>query len=129
MRRSFTLCSIVVHAVVITAALIAQVVADGTLPTPHRPTIFDALPKLAPRADALFRINVKAQEQGTVRFRVQMTSTNLTEAVIKEEATRIYSDAPEGKSTPSPSMQPPSMQPQPVQPGQPLSHSGSNMKW
>jgi protein TonB len=41
MRRSFTLCSIVVHAVVITAALIAQVVADGALPTPHRPTIFD----------------------------------------------------------------------------------------
>ena len=42
MRRSFTLCSIVVHAVVITAALIAQVVADGALPTPHRPTVFDA---------------------------------------------------------------------------------------
>jgi protein TonB len=41
MRRSFTLCSIVVHAVVITAALIAQVVADGALPSPHRPTIFD----------------------------------------------------------------------------------------
>ena len=42
MRRSFTLGSIVVHAVVITAALIAQVVADGALPTPHRPTVFDA---------------------------------------------------------------------------------------
>jgi periplasmic protein TonB len=41
MRRSFTFCSIVVHAVVITAALIAQVVADGTLPTPHRPILFD----------------------------------------------------------------------------------------
>jgi protein TonB len=44
MRRSFTLCSIVVHAVVITAALIAQVVADGTLPTPHRPIMFDNSP-------------------------------------------------------------------------------------
>jgi protein TonB len=44
MRRSFTFCSIVVHAVVITAALIAQVVADGALPTPHRPTIFDNSP-------------------------------------------------------------------------------------
>jgi protein TonB len=41
MRRSFTVCSIVVHAVVIAAALIAQVVADAALPTPHRPTIFD----------------------------------------------------------------------------------------
>ena len=44
MRRSFTLCSIVVHAVVITAALIAQVVADGMLPTPHRPIMFDNSP-------------------------------------------------------------------------------------
>ena len=41
MRRSFTLCSIVVHAVIITAALIAQVVADGALPDPHRPMMFD----------------------------------------------------------------------------------------
>ena len=44
MRRSFTFCSIVVHAIVITAALIAQVVADGALPSPHRPTIFDNSP-------------------------------------------------------------------------------------
>ena len=42
MRRSFTLCSIVVHAVIITAALIAQVVADGALPDPHRPMMFDS---------------------------------------------------------------------------------------
>ena len=41
MRRSFTLCSIVVHAVIITAALIAQVMADGALPDPHRPMMFD----------------------------------------------------------------------------------------
>ena len=44
MRRSFTLCSIVVHAVVITAALIGQVLADGALPTPHRPIMFDNAP-------------------------------------------------------------------------------------
>ena len=42
MRRSFTLFSIVVHAVVISAALIAQVLAVGTLPTPHQPLMFDA---------------------------------------------------------------------------------------
>jgi protein TonB len=44
MRRSFTFCSIVVHAVVITAALIGQVVADSALPTPHQPTLFDYSP-------------------------------------------------------------------------------------
>jgi protein TonB len=42
MRRSFTLFSIVVHAIVITAALIAQVLAVGTLPTPHQPVLYEA---------------------------------------------------------------------------------------
>jgi protein TonB len=40
MRRSFTLFSIVVHAIVISAALIAQVLAVGALPIPHQPVIF-----------------------------------------------------------------------------------------
>src|SRR6185369_13722724 len=42
MRRSFTLFSVVVHAIVITAALIAQVLAVGTLPTPHQPVLYEA---------------------------------------------------------------------------------------
>lgn len=57
--------------------------------------VFEPIQKLAPRADAIFRINVKALEPGTVRFQIQVTSTNLTEPVIKMEPTRIYSDAPE----------------------------------
>jgi uncharacterized repeat protein (TIGR01451 family) len=59
--------------------------------------VFEPLDKLAPKADAVFRINIKALDQGIVRFKIQMTSTNLTEPVIKMEATRIYSDAPETK--------------------------------
>ena len=42
MRRFFTLFSIVVHAVVISAALIAQVLAVGALPSPRQPLMFDA---------------------------------------------------------------------------------------
>jgi protein TonB len=42
MRRSFTLFSIVAHSVVISAALIAQVLAVGKLPTPHQPILFEA---------------------------------------------------------------------------------------
>jgi periplasmic protein TonB len=42
MRRSFTIVSIVVHSIVITAALIAQVLAVGALPTPHQPLLYDA---------------------------------------------------------------------------------------
>jgi uncharacterized repeat protein (TIGR01451 family) len=61
--------------------------------------VFDPIEKLAPRADAIFRINVKAAEPGTVRFKIQMTSTNLVEPVIKMEATRIYSDAPDPRPT------------------------------
>jgi periplasmic protein TonB len=42
MRRSFTIVSIAVHSVVIAAALLAQVVADGALPAPHQPILFDS---------------------------------------------------------------------------------------
>jgi len=63
--------------------------------------VFEPLEKLAPRADAIFRINVKAMEAGTVRFKIQMTSTNLTEPVMKMEATRIYSDAPDTSTRPT----------------------------
>jgi hypothetical protein len=58
---------------------------------------FEPIEKLAPRSDAIFRLNVKALAEGPVRFKMQMTSANLPEPVIKMEATRIYSDAPEGK--------------------------------
>jgi uncharacterized repeat protein (TIGR01451 family) len=56
---------------------------------------FEPIARLAPRADAIFRINVKALDAGTVRFKIQVSSATLTEPVIKEEATRIYADAPE----------------------------------
>jgi uncharacterized repeat protein (TIGR01451 family) len=62
-----------------------------------RVLVFDPLPKLAPRADAIFRVNVKALQPGDVRFKTSITSTNLVEPVIEMEATRIYSDAPDGK--------------------------------
>ena len=42
MRRSFTLFSIVVHAIVISAALLAQVFAVGPLPIPHQPILYEA---------------------------------------------------------------------------------------
>jgi protein TonB len=42
MRRSFTVFSIVVHALVISAVLIAQVLAVGPLPTVHQAVMFDA---------------------------------------------------------------------------------------
>jgi uncharacterized repeat protein (TIGR01451 family) len=64
--------------------------------------IFEPIAALAPRADAIFRINVKAVDPGTVLFKIQVASTNLPEPVLKTEATRIYADAPEPASGGSP---------------------------
>jgi uncharacterized repeat protein (TIGR01451 family) len=54
--------------------------------------VFDELPKLAPRADAIYRVMVKGIAQGDVRFKAQITSTNLIKPVIEMESTRIYED-------------------------------------
>jgi hypothetical protein len=54
--------------------------------------VFEALPKLAPRADAVFRVTCKATGAGVVHFKSRITSAILTEPVLKEEATRIYAD-------------------------------------
>jgi uncharacterized repeat protein (TIGR01451 family) len=59
--------------------------------------IFEPLPKLAPRADAIFRVQVKGLQPGNVRFKMQVTSASIPEAITREESTTIYSDAPEGK--------------------------------
>src|SRR5262249_27495706 len=57
--------------------------------------LFESLDKLAPRADAIFRITCKGAEAGIVRFQIQVTSASMREPVVKQEPTRIYSDAPE----------------------------------
>jgi uncharacterized repeat protein (TIGR01451 family) len=61
--------------------------------------VFEPLEKLAPKADAIFRINVKALEAGTVRFKIQVASSNIQEPIIKMEPTRIYDDAPPTTAT------------------------------
>ena len=54
--------------------------------------VFDPIPRLAPRADAIFRVTVKTTAAGVVHFKSRLTSTLLVDPVTKEEATRIYSD-------------------------------------
>jgi hypothetical protein len=54
--------------------------------------VFNAIPKLAPKADAVYRINVKANAVGDVRFRARLASDSLSEPVIGEEGTKVYSD-------------------------------------
>jgi uncharacterized repeat protein (TIGR01451 family) len=78
--------------------------AQGVVPfhTEGKTVVFDAIERLAPKADAIVRINVKALEAGTAYFKIQVTSANVIEPVIKTEATRIYSDAPDAKSSGTP---------------------------
>ena len=53
---------------------------------------FEPMGRLAPKGEALFRISVEGAEAGDHRFRVQMSSDDMTSPVIKEEGTRIYTD-------------------------------------
>ena len=54
--------------------------------------IFEPLLKLAPRADAIYRINVKGSAPGDLRFRAKIKADGLEEAVLKEESTKVYGD-------------------------------------
>jgi len=53
---------------------------------------FDPLPKLAPRADAIYRVNVRGLAPGDVRFRACIRADGLTTPVLKEESTKVYGD-------------------------------------
>jgi uncharacterized repeat protein (TIGR01451 family) len=54
--------------------------------------VFDPLAKLAPRADAVFRVNCKAKAPGDLRFKARIKADSLDEPVNKEESTRVYAD-------------------------------------
>ena len=54
--------------------------------------IFEPLPQLATKADALFRVRARGVKPGDVRFKVEMSSDQLTTPVYEEESTRVYSD-------------------------------------
>jgi uncharacterized repeat protein (TIGR01451 family) len=53
---------------------------------------FDPLPKLAARADALYRVRVRAVQPGDWRFKVEMSSEQQPEPVREDESTRVYDD-------------------------------------
>jgi len=54
--------------------------------------IFQALPKLAPRVDAIYRVSVRCLTPGDCRFRAQITADGLSNPVLREESTRVYGD-------------------------------------
>jgi uncharacterized repeat protein (TIGR01451 family) len=57
-----------------------------------REVAFEPLSKLAPRADVVYRVQVRGKAPGDVRFRVRVRADGLTEPVLREECTRFYND-------------------------------------
>ncbi len=54
--------------------------------------VFQSLPKLAARGDVTYKITLTAAVKGDARFKATLTSGGLTEPVVKQESTRVYSD-------------------------------------
>lgn len=57
-----------------------------------REIIFTAIPRLAPRADVIFRVNVRCTAPGDQRFRVRVRADGLETPVLQEESTRVFGD-------------------------------------
>lgn len=54
--------------------------------------VFSPVEKLAPRADATYRLYVRGTDPGDLRLKVRLTANTLSEPVNEEEATRVYTD-------------------------------------
>src|SRR5262249_18595134 len=67
---------------------------EGSGPTSHRmqgqQLLFDPLPRLATKADVVYRIKVRGVQPGDYRFRGQMTCDQFKAPVVKEESSRVY---------------------------------------
>ena len=57
-----------------------------------RQILFKSLEQVAPGGQATYKIHVKGVQEGSHRMRVRMTGGGLTEPVIREEVTKVYSD-------------------------------------
>lgn len=81
-----------------------------------RELIFEPLPRLAPKADVIYRIQVRGLAPGDIRFRTRIRADGLREPVMREESTRIYSDDVPLRSTPSVPPTPSNEAPLPIVP-------------
>jgi hypothetical protein len=63
--------------------------------------IFEPLTKLTPKADVIYRVQVRGMGPGDVRFRTQVNADGLKDAMQREESIRVYSDGTPIKAPPS----------------------------
>jgi uncharacterized repeat protein (TIGR01451 family) len=62
--------------------------------------IFGVIPRLAPRADVLYRVNVRCQSPGDLRFHASVMADGLESPVLREESTRVFGDDHDGGPLP-----------------------------
>jgi uncharacterized repeat protein (TIGR01451 family) len=54
--------------------------------------VFEGLPQLPPKTDALYRVRVQGLRPGDLRVRCQLLTDDLQTPVTKEESTQVYAD-------------------------------------
>ena len=54
--------------------------------------VFEPLARLAPQADAVYKIHVKGVSPGDKRIQIKLVSDDVSQPVLKEESTHVYSD-------------------------------------
>jgi uncharacterized repeat protein (TIGR01451 family) len=57
-----------------------------------RTIVFDPLPNLAPNGEVIYSVTAKGMQPGNLRFNVQVRADSLSEPILREEVTRVYSD-------------------------------------
>jgi hypothetical protein len=63
-----------------------------TFQTKDRQIVFAPIPRVGPRADAVYRVTVRGAKPGDLRFRAWLKGGELSTPVLKEESTRVYGD-------------------------------------
>ena len=58
---------------------------------------FEPLPKLAAKADVIYKVRVRAAKAGDWRFRTWLSSDHMPQPIYEDESTQVYDDA-EGDS-------------------------------
>lgn len=54
--------------------------------------VFESLPQLQPKAEAVFRVTVQVLSKGVAIFQTRITSANVPGGVIRQESTTVYGD-------------------------------------
>jgi uncharacterized repeat protein (TIGR01451 family) len=54
--------------------------------------VFAPIPKLAPKADSVFRVQLEGTSPGDQRIAVELITDDITQPVRKEESTRVFGD-------------------------------------